>query len=109
MQFLPFTKEQAIDICDDFEDLIGTKFSAEDATLMKIENVVVGPYHNDDIVIFADEYVRTRNVDAMMKAYFGDDFDVFVFAYPVDDKAQISRIDIRSFAELNGIFYNFFN
>ena len=107
MDLTPFTKEEAIDICDDFEDLIGTKFSNEESILMKIDNVVIGPYYDEDITAFASNYLLTKDKDAALSFYNNDEYDVFVIAYPVDDKEQYFYTNIRSFAGVNGVNYQF--
>lgn len=107
MDWHPFTKEEAIDVCDDFEDLIGTKFHSDELGLLKIDNVAVGPFSEEDSKLFADNYIRTRDISEALGFYEGNDFDIFVFAYPVDDKEEICYIKIRLFVEANGVNYKF--
>ncbi len=107
MQLIPFTKDEAIDICDDFEDLIGTKFSNEDYTLCKISDVVVAPFGDELFKIYMSYYVSLANKSEAIGFYTGNDYDVYVLAHEVEDSSLFHYVTIRDYAELKGVTYTF--
>jgi hypothetical protein len=104
----PFTLEQANDIAEDFEDLADTDFSINKTIVYMIDNVLVCPFRDEDKNLFATNYHQTKEKESSMSFYNGDQYDVMVFAYDIDDAAY-TCIDIRTFAEHKGITYKFPN
>lgn len=102
MQRIPFTLEEAIDIAEDFEDLIGTELNR----MPPITYVAVGPYD----LGMEPGYIQIIDSNAgnseFQYSYSGDDYDVYViWTKPDSDTDEI--IDIRTIAQAIGIPYKF--
>ena len=106
MAATPFSLEEAIDIAEDFEDLIDTDFGVE-GTVYEVVDVMVCPHHDEDQKVFFEQYTAGKNKEAALGTYSGDEYDVAVFACDLADPEQYTCIDIRTFAEQRGIKYNY--
>jgi hypothetical protein len=107
MKNTPFTVDEAIDIAEDFEDLIDTDFSINKALIYLVENVMICPFKEDDKKLFVSNYHYSKDKDGALDFYKGKDYDVIVLAYDVDDESSFTYIDIRTFANQKGIKYDF--
>jgi len=107
MNNFPFTLEEATDIAEDFEDLIDTDFAMGNSLVYEVNNVLVCPYEEEDKKKFATYYHDTKEAQLAMKSYIGNEYDVIVFAYNIDDITNYLYTDIRRFTEQRGITYSF--
>jgi len=107
MNNFPFTLEEATDIAEDFEDLIDTDFAMGNSLVYEVNNVVVSPYEEEDKTKFAAYYHETKDAQIALKTYMGNEYDVIVFAYDIDDVTNYIFTDIRTFVEQRGINYAF--
>ena len=107
MNNFPFTLEEATDIAEDFEDLIDTDFAVGNSLVFEVNNVLICPYEDEDKKKFASHYHETKDVQIALKSYVGNEYDVIVFAYNIDDIADYNYTDIRTFVEQRGINYSF--
>jgi hypothetical protein len=104
----PFTLQEAIDIQEDFEDLIDTDFKPDASSpVFEITNVLVAPYNEEDKKRFAENYHLAKEDEDPLSFYTGTEYDVIVFAYNLVDKSNYIYMPIRSFAERMGINYNY--
>ncbi len=104
----PFTLEEAIDIQEDFEDLVDTDFKPDASSpVFEITNVLVCPFNDHDKKLFADRYNLAKEDEDPLSAYTGTEYDVIVFALNLVDESNYIYIDIRSFAERMGINYTY--
>ena len=101
------TLEEAIEIADDFEDLIDTDFTVSKALTYYIDGVLVCPYPEADKKLFISNYQFSRDKDGALSFYKGEDYDVILMAYDIDDESSHIQLDIRSFAGQMGITYSF--
>ena len=107
MELTPFTLEEAEEIREDFEDLVDTEFKIGTSPLMFVENVRVAPLDDADKNSFVESYYQSKDSDAAMGAYSGPGYDVVLITCEADDETNFSFIDIRTFADLRGIKYDF--
>ncbi len=102
-----FTLAQATDIAEDFDDLIGTKIKVSPELVWKIDGVFVCPFNEDDKKMFAEFYQNSGDENMSIDFYKGDEYDVIIFAFNVEDKNEYTVIPIRDFIDFRGINYNF--
>jgi len=107
MEHFPFTSEEAVDICEDFEDLADTDYNLMKPQAYIIHNVVTCPYNEDNRKLFIENYHRTKDQQEAIYFYKGNEFDVLVFAYDADDDTRYTVVDIRTYTETLGIRYHF--
>lgn len=103
----PFSLEDAHEIAEDFEDLIDTDFNIGKGLTYFIDNVLVCPHNPDDQKLFLSNYHYSKNKEGSLDFYKGNEFDVVVLAYDIDDETNYTSIDIRTYVEHRGINYNF--
>lgn len=107
MEYQPFTKEQAIEISEDFEDIIGTRLKLSQAEIYRIENVIYSPLNESEKVQFVENYKNSKDQEAAIAFYGGEDFDVILFVTDVDDRSQYFYFNIRTYVGQQGINYRF--
>jgi len=107
MEFIPFTLEEALEICEDFEDLKDTEFKVGTSPLLLVEDVVVAPFGGAEKDSFVAVYSDSRNAENALGLYTGSDYDVLLITSADETDAGFSYIDIRTFANLRGIKYSF--
>ena len=107
MELTPFTIEEAVEICEDFEDLIDTEFKIGSSPMLLVAQVAITPFHETDKNRFAESYYQTKNSENALSFYKGSNYDVLLMIYQVDDETNYSYIDIRTFVNLKGIKYSF--
>jgi len=107
MNNFPFTLEDATEIAEDFEDLVDTDFSMGNSLVYEVNNVLVCPYEEADKKKFAALYHETKDAQIASKSYTGNEYDVIVFSYNIDDTNSYIYTDIRTFTEQRGINYSF--
>lgn len=103
----PFTLEEAIEICEDFEDLKDTEFNIGTSTEYLIHDVVISPFNEEDTQEFIDNYFATKDSAMSLSFYRGSEYDVLIFAYDVADETDYIHITIRTFTHQKGVSYNF--
>ena len=100
MELKPLTLEQAAEIADDFEDLIGSCIQGFDSP--EITHVVVGPFNREQFPDFLQ-----NNVFANELAYENpeNEYDVLVIAV---NNSELEAVEyIRDYISSRGIRYNF--
>ena len=107
MNFTPFTLEEAKEIWDDFEDLKDTEFKLGSPTVFLVDDVVISPFNEENKLEFINNYAQTKNSEASLSSYSGDEYDVLLVAYDVDDETNLTYIGIRTFAAEKSIKYSF--
>lgn len=107
MKNSPFTYEEAIEIAEDFEDLLDTSFKTADGLFLTIDAVAVCPFHTDDRRDFVSACQNNGDPAVVLKSYMGEDYDVAVLASGNSDGTVFADFDIRTFAEMQGIVYGF--
>lgn len=102
-----FTKEQATEICEDFEDLEGTELIIHTDQALKCEvlHVTVAPFNRADCDIFIDKYNHANDIHNAISDYNGTDYDVLIIARAINQELIIQRI--HEYIEANGVRYNF--
>lgn len=103
----PLSKTQADEIAEDFEDLIDTDFSVNKSLSYFIDNVLVAPFDMENKKLFVSNFHYSKDKNAALDFYNGNDYDVIIIAYNVDDESSYIYIDIRTFATQRGISYSF--
>lgn len=107
MTHTPLSKSEAQEIAEDFEDLIDTDFSVNKALSYFIDNVLICPFDMENKKLFVSNFHYSKDKDAALSFYDGDEYDVIIMAYNVDDETSYIYIDIRTFVSQRGINYNF--
>jgi hypothetical protein len=107
MEYTPFTLEEAKEIAEDFEDLKDTEFNIDTPYEFMVHDVVVCPFNQADKKTFVDGYYRSKDQSESIRFFKGNDYDVILFAFDVDDEANYTYINIRDFVLEKGIKYNF--
>lgn len=98
----PFTLEEAIEIAEDFEDLVDTELNGKPP----IDYVTIGPADlaNDHEVFLKS--VKETESHRDNYTHHSDQYDVYII-WMSADLGLTEIIDIRTLAEANGIQYNF--
>lgn len=98
----PFTLEEAIEIAEDFQDLVGTELMR----MPPITHVAVGPADID----WDTNYIKTIDKNADNEGYLyiheNDQYDVYAIWTQPDTEVD-SAVDIRTLTEASGIAYGF--
>ena len=102
-----FTKEEAIDVREDFEDLEGTKFRDDHLGLCKISAVVVAPSGHHDFLQFLRWYESAVGEDWSSFAYDGPGYDVYILFRSLEEEGGLKYIAIRDYIDTMGINYTF--
>ncbi len=105
-----FTREQAEEICEDFEDLVDTDItihSEEDAMECIIDHVVMVPHDKALQQQFLQIYSAGKNLMEAQSLYSGDEYDVLILACNANDEDEVVILPIREYIEENGVGYNF--
>ncbi len=103
---MSFSKTQAEEIVEDFEDLKDTEFSVHGSTYI-IEDVLVVPFDTESFSSFFKRYQITRNAVELIAVYDAEAFDVIIVVSPILDEASLSYFTIRQYVSDLGVGYNF--
>lgn len=105
----PFTYEQAVEICEDFEDLEGTELIIQTDKPVKcdIEHVCIVPFKRKDIEQYLEAYIQTNDMGASLQSYTGNDFNVIILARNTANTDELIIQTISEYIEANGVRYNF--
>ena len=107
MEFTPFTLDEAAEICEDFEDLKDSEFTLFPATTYLVEDVVICPFNEADKAVFIANYISDRDGGRALVFYNGDQYDVILFVFDVNDGTALIHMGIRSYAIEKGVRYDF--
>lgn len=107
MDIRPFTLDEAVEICDDFEDLTDTEFYAPDGRLVLVDHVLVCPFGETERQMFVQLIIAATDSGVALQAFPGDAYDVILLVSPADDEANRYDIDIRTYAREKGVKYAF--
>jgi len=107
MNQAPFTFEIATEICEDFEDLRHTKFKPTPELNLKIEEIFIVPYSQEDQQTFINSYMETSDHSHSIAFYNGQDFNVLLWTIDIADPERRYPITITEFIANRGIKYNF--
>jgi hypothetical protein len=98
----PFTLEEAIEIAEDFQDLVGTELKR----MPPITYVAVGPADLE----WDANYIKTIDENADTEGYQytheNDQYDVYAIWTQPDTDID-SAVDIRTLTDASGIAYGF--
>jgi hypothetical protein len=103
----PFTLEDAMEIREDFEDLIDTEFNLEPSLLYVIQDIAICPFNESDRLAFFTVYAKDSDTTATLKSYSGTEYEVVLVCVDADDETKLLHLPIRAFAAEKGIQYNF--
>lgn len=106
---IPFTYEQAEEICEDFEDLIDTELVIKTDTPVRcvIDHVCIAPFSEGDKAVFMDAYALSRNPAQSLSFYKGEEFDVLIIAANIQNEKELVVQRIEEYIAANGVQYNF--
>jgi hypothetical protein len=106
---VPFTYEQAQEICEDFEDLIDTELvlRTPDPVKCVIDHVCIVPFSEADKRSFMEHYTASGDPQHALLQCSGDAFDVVIIARDVRDEDEIIIQSIEEYIAANGVRYNF--
>lgn len=102
-----FTRDEAEEIREDFEDLEGTELiiHIDEPIKCEVEHVAVAPFERADCDVFLEAYTINNNPTEALNIYHGADYDVIIIARSENNELIIQRI--REYIEANGVRYNF--
>ncbi len=104
MKSTPFSKSEAAELCEDFEDLIDTEFALGNFSFVVncvIACPAIAPYRQQ----FLDAF--TAGDSAADVDYNKDEYDVLIAVVDAETESHPSFIDIRDYIAEKGIRYNF--
>ncbi|MCD6062327.1 MAG: hypothetical protein K0R82_238 [Flavipsychrobacter sp.] len=106
---IPFTYEQAQEICEDFEDLEGTELviRMDPPVKCEIERICISPFEQAAKQDFVAAYASVADPISDFKSYEGAECDVLLFARSVKNKEQLIVLTIEEYIATNGVNYNF--
>ncbi|WP_276132171.1 hypothetical protein [Polluticoccus soli] len=106
---IPFTYEQAQEICEDFEDLEGTELVIKSQPPVKceIERICIAPFDSIEKQEFVTGYTATADPITDFVAYEGPECDVLLFLRNVKDDNDLIVMTIEEYITTNGVSYNF--
>lgn len=104
-----FTKEQATEICEDFEDLTGTELVIRTDMPVKceIDAVCMVPFDETSRKAFAEAYLSSGDAVQALAAYTGNLFDVMIISHSLTNQSEVIFQTIREYINANGVRYNF--
>lgn len=107
MQNTPFTLAQAIDVCEDFEDLIGTSPGIGGIKNL-VEAVIYCPYEDALKQEFIKNYrLSGGNHEQALDGYNGEDYDVIILFKPTSPSDAVIYYGIRNYVSEMGFRYNY--
>lgn len=106
---IPFTYEQAEEICEDFEDLVDTELVIKADTPVKcvVDQVCIMPFDEADKAVFMEAYHASGNPLQALSTYGGDEFDVVIIAANIKNEKEVVLQPIEEYIAANGVQYNF--
>lgn len=106
---IPFTYEQAQEICEDFEDLEGTELVIKSQPPVKceIERICTAPFDSTEKQAFVSVYTTTPDPINEFVAYEGAECDVLLFARNINNDNELIVLTIEEYIATNGVSYNF--
>ena len=106
---VPFTYEQAQEICEDFEDLIDTELVLRTPDPVKglIDHVCIVPFSETDRKSFMEHYNASGDPQQALLQCSGDAFDVLLIAREINNPDEIVIQSIEEYISANGVRYNF--
>lgn len=103
----PFTKEEALDIAEDFEDLKDTGLAItvgiDDIEFLVLE-VTIAPFNKADQQQFMEAYKSDGDTDT--RKYPGDEYDVLIIGRNYADN-EIVSFDIRTYTNAYRVHYKY--
>jgi hypothetical protein len=105
MSPIPFTLDDAREICEDFEDLIDTEFRYAGTDIL-VENVVVTPYAEPAKTDFLVALANANNAMELLSEYEADGYDVVIVGLVDDNGEPKHYIPVTQYVAENGINYN---
>lgn len=103
----PLTYEEAVDIAEDFEDLVGTDFGIPSLKDAEVGYVCIAPYDKDNQQVFLSNLKLSADTEAALKFYLDaghKDFDVLIIGTGTDEEIVYA---IRAYAGQLGLNYRF--
>lgn len=100
MEITPFTRQQAEEIAEDFEDLIGTSLGSS-SSAPEITHVLPSPFNRDQSDLFIKNVIDGNETWEDV----ANEYDVMVLG--VENGKLELAVYIRDYIAANGIRYNF--
>ena len=98
----PFTLDEAIEIAEDFEDLVDSELGNR----LPIDYIAVGPAYLELDSDYIATIKQNSGIDGYQYIHSSNLYDVYAI-WINDDSGNGETLDIRSLAQENGIQYNF--
>ncbi|RYE24951.1 MAG: hypothetical protein EOP51_05760 [Sphingobacteriales bacterium] len=98
----PFTLEEAIEIAEDFEDLVDSELGGRPP----IDYVAVGPAYLELDNDYIDTIKQNSGIDGYQYMHSSNLYDVYAI-WLTDEAGNGETMDIRSLTEVTGIQYSF--
>lgn len=102
-----FSYDEAVDIAEDFEDLVGTDFGIPSLKNAEVEYVCVAPYDENRRNMFLADLRSSKDPAAALAPYLhpgSADFDVLVIG---SDSGEGVVYTIRAYVQLLSLNYKF--
>ena len=106
---IAFTKEQAEEICEDFEDLVDTEVVIRtDLTAVRclIDHVTLAPHDEAELERFINTYSKNKKLSEALAQCKDGAYDVVILACNIDDEDEVIAQPIREYITANGVTYN---
>lgn len=106
---MPFTYEQAAEICEDFEDLEGTELTirTEPPVRCDIDHICMAPYDETGRSRFLEAYAAVNDPAVALSGYSGSEFEVLILGHNVKNNNEMVVLTIEDYVAANGVNYNF--
>ncbi len=102
----PFTKAEAEEICEDFEDLKDTEFTMSSSSFIA-DDVLISPFDVADKDAFFATYVFGKSNGLPTRNYSGPECDVIIAVADISDESVVSYVSVRQYVAEKGVNYNF--
>lgn len=97
----PYTRAQADEISEDFEDLLDTEFSLGGVSYL-VDNIIVCPFAEPQRAEFLSSLPDGQQADVQT-----DEYDVLLQVTDAATEQVTSYISIRDYVAEKGVAYNF--
>lgn len=105
MEFQTFSFEDAVEICDDFSDLVDTEFKLPNTPMVLVEHVVVCPAGGDSRSLFISKFLESKDPEVSLKFFQGEEYGVIIIT--TNNQGVYHFIDILDYVREKGLNYNF--
>lgn len=96
---------QAVEVCEDFEDLIDTELQHDDI-LWLIDGVLVCPYGEEERRLFFEQYMESKDAEAALAMTANEGYSAMLLLSEADDEHHVAYMDIAAYLKEKGVHYN---